>query len=33
MAKGLGGGYQPIAATLCTREIYDAFVYGTGPQA
>lgn len=26
IAKGLTGGYLPVAATLCTQEIYDAFV-------
>lgn len=30
IAKGLGAGYQPIGATLCTSEIYDAFVQGSG---
>ncbi|MBN2741395.1 MAG: aspartate aminotransferase family protein [Rhodobacteraceae bacterium] len=30
IAKGLGAGYQPIGATLCTAEIYDAFVQGSG---
>jgi len=25
IAKGLTGGYLPVAATLCTQEIYDAF--------
>ena len=25
LGKGLTGGYLPIAATLATREIYDAF--------
>jgi adenosylmethionine-8-amino-7-oxononanoate aminotransferase len=25
IAKGLSGGYLPVAATLCTQEIYDAF--------
>lgn len=26
IAKGLTGGYLPVAATLCTQEIFDAFV-------
>jgi len=30
IAKGLGGGYQPIGATLCSRRIYDAIVEGSG---
>lgn len=30
MAKGLGGGYQPIGATLCTDRIYAAFEEGSG---
>ena len=30
IAKGLGGGYQPIGATLCTKEIHDAIRDGTG---
>ncbi|KFE35863.1 aspartate aminotransferase family protein [Thioclava atlantica] len=30
IAKGLGAGYQPIGAALCTAEIYDAFVQGSG---
>ena len=30
IAKGLGAGYQPIGAALCTSEIYDAFVNGSG---
>ncbi|MEM8791472.1 MAG: aspartate aminotransferase family protein [Pseudomonadota bacterium] len=30
IAKGLGGGYQPIGATLCTAEIYEAIEAGTG---
>lgn len=30
IAKGLGAGYQPIGAMLCTREIYDAIGAGTG---
>ncbi|NNH32807.1 aspartate aminotransferase family protein [Rhizobium sp. SEMIA 4085] len=30
IAKGLGGGYQPIGAVLLGRHIYDAFASGTG---
>jgi adenosylmethionine-8-amino-7-oxononanoate aminotransferase len=30
IAKGLGGGYQPIGATLCSRRIYQAIVAGSG---
>ncbi|KEO56065.1 aspartate aminotransferase family protein [Thioclava pacifica] len=30
IAKGLGAGYQPIGAALCTSEIYEAFVNGSG---
>ncbi len=30
IAKGLGGGYQPIGATLCSRRIYEAIVVGSG---
>ena len=30
IAKGLGGGYQPIGATLLSRKIHDAFADGTG---
>lgn len=30
IAKGLGAGYQPIGATLCTRQIYDAIAEGSG---
>lgn len=30
LAKGLAGGYQPIGAVLCTGEVYDAFVRGSG---
>ncbi|CAM3918474.1 aspartate aminotransferase family protein [Bordetella muralis] len=30
IAKGLGAGYQPIGATLCTDRIYDAIVAGSG---
>lgn len=30
IAKGLGGGYQPIGATLCSGEIYRAVEGGSG---
>ena len=30
IAKGLGGGYQPIGAVLMTRRIFDAFAGGSG---
>ncbi len=30
IAKGLGAGYQPIGAMLCTSEIYDAIAQGSG---
>ncbi len=30
VAKGLGGGYQPIGAVLLTRRIYEAFANGSG---
>tara|TARA_B100000767_G_scaffold269789_1_gene292195 strand:+ start:194 stop:1552 length:1359 start_codon:yes stop_codon:yes gene_type:complete len=30
MAKGLGGGYQPIGAVLASGEVYDAIVSGPG---
>ncbi len=30
MAKGLGAGYQPLGAMLCTREIYDTIAGGSG---
>jgi adenosylmethionine-8-amino-7-oxononanoate aminotransferase len=30
IAKGLGGGYQPIGAVLLGRKIYDAFAGGSG---
>jgi adenosylmethionine-8-amino-7-oxononanoate aminotransferase len=30
VAKGLGGGYQPIGAVLMTRRIFDAFANGSG---
>ncbi|MEZ5771972.1 MAG: aspartate aminotransferase family protein [Defluviimonas denitrificans] len=30
IAKGLGAGYQPIGAMLCTSDIYDAIAGGSG---
>ncbi|MDA7984595.1 MAG: aspartate aminotransferase family protein [Alphaproteobacteria bacterium] len=30
VAKGLGGGYQPIGAMLCSAKIYDAVAGGSG---
>ncbi|MEM9247545.1 MAG: aspartate aminotransferase family protein [Pseudomonadota bacterium] len=30
IAKGLGAGYQPIGAMLCTAEIYDTIAQGSG---
>jgi adenosylmethionine-8-amino-7-oxononanoate aminotransferase len=30
IAKGLGGGYQPIGAVLLTRRIFEAFAGGSG---
>ncbi|MBE1284049.1 MAG: aspartate aminotransferase family protein [Rhodobacteraceae bacterium] len=30
IAKGLGAGYQPIGAMLCSKAIYDAISAGTG---
>ncbi|MEM8698285.1 MAG: aspartate aminotransferase family protein [Pseudomonadota bacterium] len=30
IAKGLGAGYQPIGATLCTGAIYEAIEQGSG---
>lgn len=30
IAKGLGAGYQPIGAMLCTAEIYETIAGGTG---
>ena len=30
IAKGLGAGYQPIGAMLCTAEIYEAIENGSG---
>jgi adenosylmethionine-8-amino-7-oxononanoate aminotransferase len=30
VAKGLGGGYQPIGAVMLTERIYEAFANGSG---
>ena len=30
IAKGLGGGYQPIGAVMLTQRIYEAFANGSG---
>ena len=30
IAKGLGAGYQPIGAMLCSKDIYDTIAGGTG---
>ena len=30
VAKGLGGGYQPIGAVLLSQKVYDAFAEGSG---
>ncbi|WP_299867171.1 aspartate aminotransferase family protein [uncultured Hoeflea sp.] len=30
IAKGLGAGYQPVGATLCTDRIHDAIAKGSG---
>jgi adenosylmethionine-8-amino-7-oxononanoate aminotransferase len=30
IAKGLGAGYQPIGAMMCSRRIYDTIAQGTG---
>jgi len=30
IAKGLGAGYQPIGAMLCTSQIYNTIAQGTG---
>ena len=30
LGKGLGGGYQPIGAVLCTSEIFEAISSGSG---
>lgn len=30
LGKGLGAGYQPIGAVVCTSDVYDAVVEGSG---
>jgi adenosylmethionine-8-amino-7-oxononanoate aminotransferase len=30
LGKGLGGGYQPIGAVVCTSEVYDTVARGSG---
>ncbi len=30
IAKGLGGGYQPVGATLLSQKVFDAFANGSG---
>lgn len=30
MAKGLGGGYQPVSSVLVSQKIYDTFLHGSG---
>ena len=30
LGKGLGGGYQPIGAVVCTDEVYDTVARGSG---
>jgi len=30
LGKGLGGGYQPIGAVVCTDEVYEAVASGSG---
>ncbi len=30
LAKGLGAGYQPIGAALCSDQVYDTFAHGSG---
>jgi adenosylmethionine-8-amino-7-oxononanoate aminotransferase len=30
LAKGLGGGYQPIGAVMLSKQIYEAFANGSG---
>jgi adenosylmethionine-8-amino-7-oxononanoate aminotransferase len=30
LGKGLGGGYQPIGAVVCTSEVYEAVAQGSG---
>src|SRR4029078_2803585 len=30
LGKGLGAGYQPIGAVVCTKRVYDAIAKGSG---
>src|SRR5690606_8074779 len=30
LAKGLGGGYQPVSAVLVSSKVHDAFLRGSG---
>jgi adenosylmethionine-8-amino-7-oxononanoate aminotransferase len=30
LGKGLGGGYQPIGAVLCTKTVHDTIANGSG---
>lgn len=30
IAKGLGGGYQPVSAVLVSQKVHDAFLHGSG---
>ena len=30
LGKGLGGGYEPIGAVVCTRDVYEAVAQGSG---
>ncbi len=30
LGKGLGGGYQPIGAVVCTNQVYDTIAKGSG---
>ena len=30
LGKGLGGGYQPIGAVVCTRDVYETVARGSG---
>ena len=30
LGKGLGGGYQPIGAVVCSAEVYDTIAHGSG---
>ncbi len=30
LGKGLGGGYQPIGAMVCTSKVYDMVAHGSG---